>query len=83
MIKFFGEKDPTSRRMMETILAVEEEHADDIADLLFAVEPENVDNIQKLYFSDEVPGTSGAGKPVKSEKTDKKAKKAKAAKGGR
>lgn len=80
MVKFFGEKDPTSRRMMETILAVEEEHADDIADLLFAVEPENVDNIQKLYFSDEVPGASGAGKPVKG---DKKAKKAKAAKGGR
>lgn len=35
MIAYFGEKDSTTRRMLETILAVEEEHADDIADLLF------------------------------------------------
>jgi len=34
MINFFGDKDPTTRRLMEEILAVEEEHADDIADLL-------------------------------------------------
>ncbi|HYJ89802.1 MAG TPA: ferritin-like domain-containing protein [Pyrinomonadaceae bacterium] len=56
MINFFGEKDPTSRRMMEEILAVEEEHADDIADLLFAVEPDNVENVKKLYFDEETPG---------------------------
>jgi len=80
MITFFGDKDSTSRRLMEEILAVEEEHADDIADLLFAVEPDNVENTSKLYFADEVPGKSDAGKPVKA---DKKNKKAKAAKGGR
>ena len=80
MIAFFGDKDSTSRRLMEEILAVEEEHADDIADLLFAVEPDNVENTSKLYFADEVPGKSDAGKPVKA---DKKNKKAKAAKGGR
>lgn len=34
MIRYFGDKDPTSRRLMEEILAVEEEHADDMADLL-------------------------------------------------
>lgn len=34
IVNFLGEKDPTSRRIMETILAVEEEHADDMADLL-------------------------------------------------
>jgi len=34
IIQFLGEKDPTSRRIMESILAVEEEHADDMADLL-------------------------------------------------
>ena len=34
MIQYFGEKDPTSRRMMEGILAKEEEHADDLAELL-------------------------------------------------
>ena len=78
MITFFGEKDPTSRRMMEDILAVEEEHADDIADLLFAVEPENIENTQKLYFSDEIPGRSDAGKKVKSVNAPKKPKKAKA-----
>jgi bacterioferritin len=36
MIKFLGDQDPTTRRMMEGILAVEEEHADDLADLLVA-----------------------------------------------
>lgn len=56
MITFFGDKDPTSRRMMEEILAVEEEHADDIADLLFAVEPDNVANVKKLYFDEEAQG---------------------------
>lgn len=34
IVNFLGDKDPTSRRIMETILAVEEEHADDMADLL-------------------------------------------------
>ena len=64
MIGYFGEKDPTSRRMLETILAVEEEHADDIADLLFAVQPDNTENTQKLYFADEIPGASSAGQKV-------------------
>ena len=34
MISYFGNDDPTSRRMMEEILAVEEEHADDLVNLL-------------------------------------------------
>ncbi|GLU33782.1 ferritin-like domain-containing protein [Trinickia caryophylli] len=34
IIQYLGEKDPTSRRVMESILAAEEEHADDMADLL-------------------------------------------------
>jgi len=34
MITYFGNDDPTSRRMMEGILAVEEEHADDLVTLL-------------------------------------------------
>jgi bacterioferritin len=34
MIRFFGENDPTTRRMLEGILAVEEEHANDMVDLL-------------------------------------------------
>ena len=34
MIQYFGEKDPTSRRLLETILATEEEHAEDLVSLL-------------------------------------------------
>jgi len=34
MITYLGNDDPTSRRMMEGILAVEEEHADDLVNLL-------------------------------------------------
>jgi bacterioferritin len=36
MIRYLGENDPTTRRMLEKILAVEEEHADELADLLAA-----------------------------------------------
>jgi bacterioferritin len=34
MVSYFGNDDPTSRRMIEGILAVEEEHADDLVSLL-------------------------------------------------
>jgi len=34
IILYLGEHDPTSRRLMEEILAKEEEHADDLANLL-------------------------------------------------
>ena len=34
MISYLGNDDPTSRRLMEGILAVEEEHADDLVNLL-------------------------------------------------
>src|SRR5438874_12890876 len=34
MINYLGNDDPTSRRMMEGILAMEEEHADDLVNLL-------------------------------------------------
>jgi bacterioferritin len=53
MIQFFGDKDPTSRRIMEEILAKEEEHADDLADLLFATTPG--ESPEKLYSKDEAP----------------------------
>lgn len=38
LIRYFGEKDPTTRVMMESILANEEEHASDMHDLLVAHE---------------------------------------------
>lgn len=34
MIHYFGTKDPTTRRLIEGVLAVEEEHAEDLATLL-------------------------------------------------
>jgi bacterioferritin len=38
LIRYFGNDDPTTRVMIEGILAVEEEHADDMHDLLVAHE---------------------------------------------
>ena len=37
MIRYIGDGDPTTRRLLEEILAKEEEHADDMADLLRVV----------------------------------------------
>ena len=34
MIRYLGNDDPTTRRMLEAILAEEEEHADDLSTLL-------------------------------------------------
>ena len=34
MVQFVGDSDPTTRRMLEEILATEEDHADELADLL-------------------------------------------------
>ena len=39
LVQFFGHGDPTSRRMFEKILEDEEEHANDLSDLLAAVDP--------------------------------------------
>ena len=38
LIRYFGEKDPTTRILLERILAQEEEHANDMHDLLVAHE---------------------------------------------
>ena len=40
IIRYLGDQDPTTRRMLEGILAMEEEHADDLADLLVALPAE-------------------------------------------
>ena len=40
MIRYFGDKDVTSRRLIEKILEKEEEHANDMNDLLSAHDPE-------------------------------------------
>jgi bacterioferritin len=37
IVRWLADDDPTSRRMMEEILAKEEEHADDLAKLLVRI----------------------------------------------
>jgi bacterioferritin len=39
MIRYIGDSDPTTRTMLEGILAMEEEHADDLANLLATLDP--------------------------------------------
>lgn len=39
MIRYISDGDPTTRRMLEAILAMEEEHADDLANLLATLDP--------------------------------------------
>ena len=36
LILYVGERDPTTRRLLEDILTAEEEHAEDLATLMFA-----------------------------------------------
>ena len=67
MVNFFGDKDPTTRVMMEGILAQEEEHADDMADLLFAVNP-TTEETTKIVNPDE---EAQAGKKVETENAPK------------
>lgn len=40
MVQYIGDKDPTSRRVMESILEKEEEHADDLANILTSIDPD-------------------------------------------
>jgi len=72
IVKFFGEKDPTSRLMMEEILAKEEEHADELADLLFAFEPQTGEPVRRLYFKDELPNVANAGTIAEPEQPEDK-----------
>ena len=69
MVRFFGEKDPTTRRLLEEILAKEEEHADDLTDLLFAQSEDG--ETRPLYYKDEVPGDAKVGQTI-SKKQDSK-----------
>ena len=39
MIQYLGDQDPTTRRMLESILAVEEQHAEEMSDLLEDLPP--------------------------------------------
>ena len=48
MIAFFGQADPVSRRMFEEILTDEEDHADEIADLLYTVDPASGKTVEQF-----------------------------------
>ena len=50
IIQYLSDKDPTTRRLMEGILAVEEEHADELADLLegMPAEAQNKPQVTKI-----------------------------------
>lgn len=39
IVRYFEKNDPTSRRLMEKLLAKEEEHADDLATLIASIDP--------------------------------------------
>ncbi len=47
MIQYVGEKDPTTRRVLEEILSTEEEHATDLADLISSLDGVASDNQQQ------------------------------------
>ena len=82
MIAYFGEKDSTTRVMLEGILAMEEEHADDMADLLFAVNPET-EEVTKLVNPDEQGMKGQKVTEVNAPKAQKKAKKSTGSKSGK
>jgi len=71
MVRFFGDKDSTTRRILEEILAKEEEHADDLTDLLFAQSESG--GARPLYYKDEVPGQQQqkAGQPESQARKEK------------
>jgi bacterioferritin len=50
IIQYLGDQDPTTRRMMEGILAMEEEHADELSDLLVAF-PEEAEGKRRATTS--------------------------------
>ena len=73
IIKFFGDRDPTTRIMMEDILSKEEEHADDMADLLFAVEPSTGQGTRPAHFAGRGAGLGGNGKKIGKPEANKPA----------
>jgi bacterioferritin len=42
IIRWLGTDDSTTRSLMERILAVEEEHADDLVNMLAAIKPDKI-----------------------------------------
>ncbi|HTU69832.1 MAG TPA: ferritin-like domain-containing protein [Candidatus Baltobacteraceae bacterium] len=60
IVEFFGTADPVSRRMFEEILKDEEDHADELSDLLYTIDPETGKTVEQFT------GDSAFGPPPKS-----------------
>jgi len=48
IVKFFGSADPVSRRMFEEILKDEEDHADELCDLLYTLDPRTGETVEQF-----------------------------------
>jgi bacterioferritin len=64
-IAYLADNDPTTRRLLEAILAVEEEHADDLADLLQGTAPnsepsQNPRSLRSIYPPNSSPAMGRA-----------------------
>jgi bacterioferritin len=53
IITFFGTADPVTRRMFEDILKDEEDHADEIADLLYTIDPTSGKAVERFEADSE------------------------------
>lgn len=73
MIEYFGEKDPTTRRMIEHIKSEEEEHASDLADLMFIVDPHTGEDEGEDPGVDPLQKERGTG-PMESQRNQKSGK---------
>lgn len=60
IVKFFGDADPVSRRMFEEILKDEEDHADEIADLLYTVDPSTGKTVEQFVGDSAVQPFKGS-----------------------
>lgn len=54
-VEYFGHRDATTRRLFEEILEQEEEHADEIADLLYTTDPESGKPVEQFTGDKIVP----------------------------
>ena len=72
MIRYFGDKDPTTRTMIEHILAEEEKHASELSDLLYIVDPHTGEDRGQDPGTD--PLNIGKQKEKKSQSNDDKSR---------
>jgi bacterioferritin len=59
MIRYFGNNDPTTRSILEHLLREEEDHASDLADLLYITNPETGESEGEDPALEDLPGLKG------------------------